>query len=106
MLAIELAYEFAHGTKAFGAYDVLRPAQAAYLQLELAPDKLQGRIRAVQSVYGETDGVFVASPVEYTLPSREESLIAALQEQSIEVLVVDPLYLVLECSELSLDQVR
>src|SRR3990167_1635887 len=70
------------------------------LAIELAYDKLQGRIRSVQSVYGETDGVFLASPIEYTLPSREEHLIEALQERSIEVVVIDPMYLMLEGSEL------
>lgn len=106
MLAIELAYELAHGTKAFGAYDVVRPLRVAYVQLELVPDQLQGRFKAVQSVYGETDGVFQASPKEFVLPSREERLVEALKKREIEVVILDPMYLMLAGGELSLSEVR
>lgn len=105
MLVLTLAYELALGIPAFGVYPVKHPLNTAYVQFEVAAPMLQERAAQIAQVHGVPDNLWQASPRLFTLPQREDELAAELEAKQIEVLILDPLYTLLEGSEISIEDI-
>jgi len=105
-LAMQLGWEAAMGEPWLGIWPMVKPLRTLIIQVEVSEALFQKRYLRLRSTLPDPDMLFLKTDEEFVLEENVEALRATIDTLEVELVILDPLYLMHTGDENAIHTIR